>query len=108
MLKIIGNILGKIGYVSAIDYDVAMYENIKMQQEIGKLSKKCEDFERINKQIADEMRHLVDENNSLWDMLDDMKSSETFGKEQYTSTIEDIKDMLTDEMMKDFKPIGDA
>ena len=63
--KIIGNILGKIGYVSAIDYDVAMYENIKMQQEIGKLSKKCEDFERINKQIADEMRHLVDENNSL-------------------------------------------
>lgn len=108
LIKMLGKILKGIGYISMIDYNAAIYENVKTQQELVKLSKKCEDFERINKQIAEEMKHLVDENNSLWDMLDDMKSSETFGQEQYTSTIEDIKDMLTEEMMKDFKPIGDA
>mgnify|MGYP003141476140 CR=1 FL=1 len=106
--KMLGNIMKKLGYVSAIDYGAAIYENVKMQKEIVSLSKKCQDFERINKQVAEEIKSLVEENNSLWDMLDEMKASETFGQEQYSSTIEDIKDMLTEEMMKDFKPIGDA
>lgn len=106
--KMIGNILREIGYVSAIDYSAAIHENVKMQQEIGKLSKKCEDFERINKQVSEEMKNLVDENNSLWDMLDEMKGAATFGTEQYSSAVEDLKEMLTEEMLKDFKPIGDA
>ena len=106
--KMFGNLMRKLGYVSTADYGASIYENVKMQKEIISLSKKCQDFERINEQIAEEVKRLVDENNSLWDMLDEMKASETFGQEQYTSTIEDIKDMLTEEMMKDFKPIGEA
>ena len=106
--KLFGKLLSNIGYISMLDYNTVIYENVKLQQEVGKLSKKCQDFERINKQISDEMKSLVEENNSLWDMLDEMKASETFGQEQYVSTMEDLKDMLTEEMLKDFKPIGDA
>ena len=106
--KLFGKLLSNIGYISMLDYNTVIYENVNLQQEVGKLSKKCQDFERINKQISDEMKSLVEENNSLWDMLDEMKASETFGQEQYVSTMEDLKDMLTEEMLKDFKPIGDA
>ena len=106
--KLFGKLLSNLGYISMLDYNTVIYENVNLQQEVGKLSQKCLDLERLNKQISNEMKSLVEENNSLWDMLDEMKASETFGQEQYASTIEDIKDMLTDEMMKDFKPIGDA
>ena len=106
--KIIGKILRSIGYISLINYNAAIHDNMKMQKEISKLSKKCQDFERINKQIADELKHMIEENNSLWDMLDEMKASETFGTQQYSSAVEDLKEMLTEEMLKDFKPIGDA
>ena len=106
--KMFGKFLSNLGYISILNYNAAIYDNLSLQREIKELSKKCSDFERINKQISDELKSLVEENNPLWDMLDEMKASETFGQEQYTSTIEDIKDMLTEEMMRDFKPIGDA
>ena len=51
---------------------------------------------------------LNDENQSLWGMLDEMQGSTSFGKDQVQSMMKDLEEALTDEMMKDFKPIGEA
>ena len=106
--KLFGNVLTNLGYVPREEYNAAVYDGVKMQQELAALTKKCQDFERLNNQLAKEIKMLLEENGSLWDMLDEMKGSASFGTDQMKSAMEDLKEMLTDEMLKDFKPIGDA
>ena len=106
--KILRNILSNLGYVPRDEYSATMYDNVKLQQQITGLIKRCQDYERLNKQLADEVKALLEENSSLWDMLDEMKGSSSFGTDQMKSAMEDLKEMLTDEMLKDFKPIGEA
>jgi hypothetical protein len=106
--KLLGNILLNLGYIPREDYNAAIYDGVKLQQKVANLIKKCQDYERLNTQLSGEVTALLEENNSLWDMLDEMKGSSSFGAAQMESAMEDIKDMLTDEMLKDFKPIGEA
>lgn len=106
--KILGNLLENFGYVSMQDYNVVIYDNVNLQKDLSELSKKCSDFKIMNDQLVKEMKILMEENNSLWDMLDEMKSSESFGPDQMQSTMDELQEMLTDEMMRDFKPIGEA
>lgn len=106
--KLLGNILSGLGYVPREDYNAAIYDNVKLQQDFSRLAKKCEDYERLNKQLSSEIKTLLEENGSLWDMLDEMKGSSSFGTDQMKSAMEDLKDMLTEEMLRDFKPIGEA
>jgi len=57
----------------------------------------------------EENSRLLDENASLWDMLDEVKKSDMAeNKQAVKSFVEDLQDVLTDEMLKDFKPIGEA
>ena len=106
--KLLGNILLNLGYIPREDYNAAIYDNVKLQQQVTGLVKKCQDHERLNTQLANEVKALLEENSSLWDMLDEMKGSSSFGTDQMKSAMEDLKDMLTDEMLKDFKPVGEA
>ena len=56
-----------------------------------------------------ENEELKDENASLWFMLDEIKKSD-ISEHQSTMKLmmEELKESLADEMMKDFKPIGEA
>tara|TARA_R100000664_G_C2743645_1_gene131795 strand:- start:783 stop:1007 length:225 start_codon:yes stop_codon:yes gene_type:complete len=66
-------------------------------------------LERKLSAVEEENLRLLDENASLWDMLDEMKKSDMAeNKEAMKSFVDDLQDVLTDEMLKDFKPIGEA
>ena len=52
---------------------------------------------------------MKDENASLWDMLDEIKKSDmSENQAALKSFVDDLQDVLTDEMLKDFKPVGEA
>ena len=58
------------------------------------------------------MLSIQDENGSLWDMLDEIKKSDIAEHKNnqlaLEGFLEELKDAMTDEMMKDFKPVGEA
>ena len=69
-------------------------------------------LEQENDKLIKEMLEVQDENGSLWDMLDEIKKSDIEkhlqGKLALDSFMEELNDALTNEMMKDFKPVGEA
>jgi len=69
-------------------------------------------LEKENESLIKDMVQVQDENGSLWDMLDEIKKSDiaehTKNKIHLDKFMDEIKDALTDEMMKDFKPVGEA
>ena len=106
--KLFGNILLNIGYVPREEYNAAIYDNVKLQQELAIVVKKSEDLQRVNDLLANEINILNDENQSLWAMLDELQGSSTFGKDQMKSMMTELEEVLTDEMLRNFKPIGDT
>ena len=106
--KLFGNILLNIGYVPREEYNAAIYDNVKLQQELAIVVKKSEDLQRVNDHLANEINILNDENQSLWAMLDELQGSSTFGKDQMKSMMTELEEVLTDEMLRNFKPIGDT
>ena len=59
--------------------------------------------------LESENLQIKDENASLWDMLDEMKKSDMAENQgALKSFVDDLQDVLTDEMLKDFKPVGEA
>tara|TARA_R100001129_G_scaffold175112_1_gene147933 strand:+ start:558 stop:875 length:318 start_codon:yes stop_codon:yes gene_type:complete len=101
-------VLEACGYVDRTQYNAAIYENDKLSREIRNLRLKNKDLAALNQVITEELKILDDENKSLWDMLEELKASETFGKDQMKSMMDDLSDILTDEMLKGLKPIGEA
>jgi len=69
-------------------------------------------LEQENDKLIKEMLEVQDENGSLWDMLDEIKKSDIAKHQQgqlaLDSFMEELKEAMTDEMMKDFKPVGEA
>jgi len=106
--KLMGYILESCGYVDRTQYNAAIYENDKLTREARQLKLLNRDLGALNQVITEELKILDDENKSLWDMLEEMKASETFGAPQVKSMMEELNEMFTDEMLKDFKPIGEA
>lgn len=93
--RIIDSIMGLFGYIPN-------YRERLLLQEVILLENKLSIAEEENSR-------LLDENASLWDMLDEMKKSDMAeNKQAMKSFVEDLQDVLTDEMLKDFKPIGEA
>lgn len=109
MLKrVISYIMGQCGYIHRSRYNELGKLNSDLREENKRLRMKNRDLDVLNKAISEEIRLLDEENKSLWDMLDETKSSQSFGKDQVKSMMEDLSDLLTDEMLKDFKPVGEA
>ena len=93
--KFFDSVLGLFGYIPR-------YRERLLVREIFNLEKLISGLEKENLE-------LKDENASLWDMLDEMKKSDMAeNKEALKSFVDDLQDVLTDEMLKDFKPIGEA
>jgi hypothetical protein len=106
--KMITDLLEMWGYVRHSQYATVVYENEKLNRELTRTKLKNRDLDALNLVISQELKILTDENQSLWDMLDETKNSQTFGKAQMKSAMEDLQEILTEEMLKDFKPVGEA
>ena len=106
--KLMGYILESCGYVDRTQYNASIYENDKLNRELRQIKLLNRDLAALNQVITQELKTLDDENKSLWDMLEEMKGGETFGEPQMKSMMEELNEMFTDEMLKDFKPIGEA
>lgn len=69
-------------------------------------------LEQENDKLIKDMLEVQDENGSLWDMLDEIKKSDiakyTGNKMNLEGFLEELKEVMTDEMIKDFKPVGEA
>jgi len=76
-------------------------ESRQLIREIIQLEQQLEAFQR-------ELEELRMENKSLWDMLDELNSASTVGKGTVTDFLEELQDTVMEEMLKDFKPAGEA
>ena len=69
-------------------------------------------LEQENENLIKEMLTIQDENGSLWDMLDEIKKSDIaeHAKNQAAlqAFVDEIQDAVADDMIKDFKPVGEA
>ena len=88
-------ILKFFGYVPRYREKLLIQEILLLEQQLDQADKENEE--------------LKDENASLWDMLDEIKKSDI---SEHANTMkllmEELQETLADEMMKDFKPIGEA
>jgi predicted RNase H-like nuclease (RuvC/YqgF family) len=99
LYKFFNFILYYMGYIPLYREKRLIQEIILLEQEVSKLEK--------------EIYELKDENASLWSMLDEThKSDISKNKNAIKLLMEEIQETLTegmmDDMMKDFKPIGEA
>ena len=98
MFKLFYRIIRRLGFIPISKEKRLTREIILLEQENDKLIK--------------EMVEVQDENASLWDMLDEIKKSDIAehadNKMNLDAFMEELKDAMTDEMMKDFKPVGEA
>lgn len=93
--KLFDSILGLFGYIPHYREKMLIQEIILLERKIAA--------------VEEENLRLLDENASLWDMLDEMKKSDMAeNKDALKSFVDDLQDVLTDEMLKDFKPVGEA
>jgi len=93
--KFFDSILRLFGYIPKYRENLLIQEVILLEQQVSALE-------------AEGVR-LLDENASLWDMLDEIKKSDIMqNRDAMKSFMEDLQDTLTDEMLKDFKPVGEA
>jgi phage pi2 protein 07 len=83
------------GYVPKHRERLLIKEIIILEQQIDKIKKENEE--------------LKDESASLWTMLDEMQKSDMSQHQNSMKLLmEELQESLADEMMKDFKPIGEA
>jgi len=97
--KFFDSILRLMGYVPYYREVLLVQEVILLEQQIAVVGKENEE--------------LKDENASLWDMLDEMQKSDVAKNQNAMKLLMDeLQETLTegvkDEMIRDFKPVGEA
>jgi len=75
----------------------------KMLDRARSLDRVCERIEKIEAQL-ERFEKLADENESLWQFLDDQKEMEGI----FVGNTEEFQDEITDMMIRHMKPRGDA
>ena len=106
--KLINRLMRRIGYVRTEHLTLAKLEIGGLEKELRKVVIQCEELIRESNNLKNEIAILVDENQSLWGMLDEIQASNNFGADQVKSMMQDIEEAMTDEMLKNFKPVGEA
>lgn len=93
--KLFDSILRLFGYIPKYRENLLIQEIIVLEQQ--------------NSTYEQEHTRLLDENTSLWEMMDEIKKSDIMqNQDAMKSFMDDLQDTLTDEMLKDFKPVGEA
>tara|TARA_Y100001938_G_C8017398_1_gene393357 strand:+ start:206 stop:535 length:330 start_codon:yes stop_codon:yes gene_type:complete len=106
--KLINRLMRSLGYVRGEHLTLARLEIRGLEKELHKVVSQCEELIRESQTLKNEIALLVDENQSLWGMLDEIQASNNFGTDQVKSMMKDIEEAMTDEMLKNFKPVGEA
>jgi len=65
-------------------------------------------LERQNDALNEEIARLTDENQSVWDLIDDIQESSKISPATVDSFVEDVKESVLNDMLKNFKPAGEA
>ncbi len=65
-------------------------------------------MERLLVEVVTENARLVDENKSVWDMIEELQESSKITPATVESFVEDIKETVLDDMLKNFKAAGEA
>lgn len=77
-------------------------------QEVVSLSLELYRLELENKALQERLKECLDENQSLWAMLDEISNASQPDSKTVNDFLEEIKDTIMEEMLKDFDPIGEA
>jgi len=98
MVKLLHKVMRLFGYVPIKIRHRLLREVLLLEQE--------------NDRLIKEMVETQDENSSLWDMLDEIKKSDIAkhlqGQQAMDTFMDELKDAMASEMIKDFKPVGEA
>ena len=106
--RLLHTLMARAGYIRIERLTMASIEIKGLEKAKYKLTSHNEKLVQDIHDLKNEIALLTDENQSLWGMLDEMQGSNNFGKEHAQSIMKDLEEVLTDEMMKDFKPFGEA
>lgn len=87
-------VLRLLGLTTLQQRDVLIKEIFALERELDRLS-----VENVR---------LIDENKSVWDMLDELQESAKITPATVESFVEDIKETVLDDMLKNFKAAGEA
>jgi regulator of replication initiation timing len=72
------------------------------------LMKEIFKMERLLDETIAENARLEDENKSVWDLIDELQESSKITPATVESFVEDIKETVLDDMLKNFKAAGEA
>ena len=72
------------------------------------LMKEVFKMERLLDETIAENARLMDENKSVWDLIDELQESSKITPATVESFVEDIKETVLDDMLKNFKAAGEA
>lgn len=87
-------ILRSLGLTTMGERNLLAREIFSLEEELDRLS-----VENVR---------LADENKSVWDMLDELQESAKITPATVESFVEDIKETVLDDMLKNFKAAGEA
>jgi predicted nucleic acid-binding Zn-ribbon protein len=65
-------------------------------------------LERDADALVKEIERLTDENKSVWDLIDELQESSKITPATVDSFVEDVRESVLDDMLKNFKPAGEA
>jgi hypothetical protein len=94
LFKMIDAIFRLAGYTRASEVSLLKFQRCSLETQVSLLN--------------EEIKASEDENKSLWDMIDELQGSSKVGKDNAAQLLDSIKDALADEMLKDFKAVGEA
>ena len=94
LFKMINTILRLVGYTRTSEVNLLKFQKRVLEEQVALLN--------------EEIKAVNDENGSLWDMIDELQGSSKVGKDNATQLLESLKDALANEMLKDFKAVGEA
>lgn len=92
--KLLYSLLKVVGLCPARERDSLLIQVFRLERESDELKK--------------EIEVLADENKALWDMLDEVQKSEKTNPQAVSDFVDELRDTVMEEMLRDFKPVGEA
>lgn len=92
--RLLRGVLALLGLVPVGETTSLLMEVFKLEQENDLLKKELEEY--------------IDENKSLWAMMEEFKNTSQMNPKTVEDFLEEVKGSIIDEMLKDFDPVGEA
>jgi cell division protein FtsB len=92
--RVLRSLLSIIGLCPVRERDSLLIQVFRLEKEADDLKK--------------EVGVLADENKALWDMIDELQGSKKINPQTVNDFVDDLRDAVMEEMLKDFEPVGEA